>query len=176
MKDYDNKEIPILQRSKSPIIIERNLDRIIRANMKGESSFSPLKYHPKYQDDEISRKILHGNRNIGNEYKNLYSNLPIYGNDYFNSIQHKYLNVQYDNSRKMWNLNEDVRNQEEENKKGNNFSSGNGFKGSEVSSPNRLAEYGKNLISNNSNNYSRAVSPRDNLGYNLEKNLYNFRR
>ena len=49
----------------SPPLFEKNLDLIIRRNMKGESSFSPLNFSPSYQQDNISRLKLKGFRADG---------------------------------------------------------------------------------------------------------------
>jgi hypothetical protein len=78
---------------------EKNLDQIIRQNMRGETSFSPLKFYPKYYDDQLSRMKLVGNKNI---YRDKSPNMQPYNvnNDYFDSVQHKYLNSN------LWNVND----------------------------------------------------------------------
>jgi hypothetical protein len=91
----------------SPHEIEKNLDRLIMQRMRGESSFSPFKYSPKYQEDQFSRLILQGNRKIvnANPYKPQGGNFnPYLGDQYFGNIQHQYLNQQnyYD---RIWNIN-----------------------------------------------------------------------
>ena len=82
---------------KSPFTIEKKLNKIITSSMKGESHHSPLNYHPRYLQDELSRMILLGNRNSQLGYLNNNVNNQ---NNHFNNVQHKYLN------RNLWNLND----------------------------------------------------------------------
>ena len=82
---------------KSPFTIEKKLNKIITSSMRGESYHSPLNYHPRYLQDELSRMILLGNRNSQLGYINNNVNNK---NNHFNNVQHKYLN------RNIWNLNE----------------------------------------------------------------------
>ena len=80
--------------------LQRNLDNIIRSRMKGESSLSSLNYSPHYQNDSLSRLILHGNNSI--TAQPLKYNLAFKQkepNRYFPNVQHQYLNYE-----KMWNL------------------------------------------------------------------------
>lgn len=86
---------------KSPYAIEKNLDKLITSNMKGESYRSPLNYHPKYLQDEISRMILIGNKNYTYGYPDKNTNIFNTNNNYFNSVQHKYLN------KNVWNTKEE---------------------------------------------------------------------
>lgn len=87
--------------------IEKNLDKIIIQRMRGESSYSPFKYTPIYQQDQFSRLILQGNRSIINP-NNLESfgtkSSPSSGNKYFGNIQHQYLNQENSYNTK-WNIN-----------------------------------------------------------------------
>jgi hypothetical protein len=83
---------------KTPYSIEKSLDKMITSTMKGESYRSPLTNHPKYLQDELSRLILLGNKNYAYGYPDI--NLQREAN-YFNGVQHKYLN------KNLWNINEE---------------------------------------------------------------------
>lgn len=92
--------------TKTPLTIEKNLDKIILQKMRGESALSPLKYTPSYQNDQISRLILYGNRSMITPNPNnqdIYKK-PYNSNGYFSNVQHQYLNNRnyYD---RLWNLN-----------------------------------------------------------------------
>jgi hypothetical protein len=95
---------------RSPQEIEKNLDKIIIQRMRGESSYSPFKYSPSYQQDQFSRLILQGNRSIvsPNPLPVVNSN-PYLGDKYFGNIQHQYLN-QENSYNRMWNINSNKEN------------------------------------------------------------------
>jgi hypothetical protein len=136
--------------TKSPVYIEKNLDKIIRSNMRNESRYSPLNYHPKFLQDNYSRLILQGNKNT-----QVNNNLNEQ-NYYFDKIQHKYLNRSVDNRKVMWNLNNlNNLNTENNNKKEN----------LEVEKNNYNNNYNNNN-NNNINNYNPIITPNVNTGSN----------
>lgn len=84
-------------------VLQRNFDNMIKSRMKGESTLSSLNYSPNYQNDNLSRLILHGNNSITSQP--LKYDIPYKQkepNRYFPNVQHQYLNYQ-----KMWNLPQD---------------------------------------------------------------------
>jgi hypothetical protein len=101
---YQNDKMTI----KTPLSIEKNLDKIILQKMKGESYLSPLKYTPSYQGDQVSRLILYGNRSIVSSKPNNIDNInkPYNLNGYFGNVQHQYLNNK-NYIDKLWNLNKE---------------------------------------------------------------------
>ena len=146
-------------RTESPLLIEKNLDSLIRKNMRGESSFSPLNYYPEYQEDKLSRFILHGNRGIINPKT---GNMPDqFNNGYFSSIQHKYLN-EINFQERMWNLNKDAYNNnlnKYEDKRNQNVDVININANKNLTPNNKLAQYGQNLISSPVNNNINSRTP-----------------
>ena len=60
--------------------LEKDLDQLIRKNMKGETFFSPLNFSPSYQQDNLSRLKLRG-------YRENYFN-PFFP-DYTNQLSNK---------------------------------------------------------------------------------------
>lgn len=52
--------------------LEKDLDLLIRRNMKGESFFSPLNFSPAYQQDPFSRVKLKGYRGESGYYPSSY--------------------------------------------------------------------------------------------------------
>ena len=75
--------------------LEKDLDVIIKRNMKGESYFSPLNFSPLYQQDNLSRLKLRG-------YREHYYN-PFFP-DYTNQLNNiGLLNINSKNERKNLN-------------------------------------------------------------------------
>ncbi len=62
--------------------LEKDLDFIIRKNMKGESFFSPLNFSPSYHQDNLSRLKLRGHRE--NNYNPFFPESSINQQQYHN--------------------------------------------------------------------------------------------
>lgn len=159
----DRVTSPYYEKFKASHQIEKTLDQIIKSNLKNESVFSPLKYMPKFYDDEYSRLKLVGNKNInlgrsGSYNRSQWNTNPLNNN-----------NLKTTNANTIDASSKQPVERVTEPKENPGYFSPNNAR----ASPNRFAEYGRNVLNkspiqhepNNDNyNYHYRSNPYSNKG------------